>query len=149
MTQSTAMSAPVPIEVTEHTPPPSRTVTVLVRGVPVTVPCPEWCVGHDPDENLVELGDLDHCGEAVSLAVPTYSGSTTRVLGAFLAHYPFEDDEPRGDGTGRREYLAVDAGHGDDLVYLRKAAALAFADQFIAHGTEIQRLALQMPEDQA
>lgn len=118
--------------------PPStgRTVTVSVRGVPVTVPCPDWCIGHDPDENLMELADLGHNGAAVTLPVPTFSGGTAHILGAYLAHYPFE--------AADCPYLLLDAGGKCDFVPLPRAAALAFADQLVAHADRLRALVGQL-----
>lgn len=71
----------------------TRMVTVrLVDGGEVTVPEPDWCLGHR--EAAASLPDLVHDGREIGLRVRTRRGEV-RVLQAALAAYPFATDPAR------------------------------------------------------
>ncbi|GAA1065244.1 DUF6907 domain-containing protein [Streptomyces asiaticus] len=128
--------SPVP-GVTPTPPPPSaspRLVAAVVRGQRIAVPDPDWCVRDHSKEDLAFLEDLSHEGEEIALAAPEFGG-VTEVLVASIRQWPFVNDEDRG-----LPYLGLDATGEGEVANLRKAAALAFADQLVAHAAEIRRL---------
>ncbi|MBI0296303.1 hypothetical protein JBE04_17990 [Streptomyces sp. PRKS01-29] len=87
------------------------------------------------NEDLAFLEDLSHEGEEIALAAPEFGG-VTEVLVASIRQWPFVNDEDRG-----LPYLGLDATGEGDVAALGRSAALAFADQLVAHATEIRRLA--------
>ncbi|WP_275558542.1 hypothetical protein [Streptomyces sp. 5-6(2022)] len=86
-------------------------------------------------EDLAFLEDLSHEGEEIALAAPEFGG-VTEVLVASIRQWPFANDEDRG-----LPYLGLDATGEGEVANLRKGAALAFADQLVAHAEQIRRLA--------
>lgn len=111
-----------------------RRVSVMVAGAPVVVDCPSWCVSPH-DEDVVALGDVDHYGPAVALPAPTFSRwepRTVDVLSVAVAEYPFMPGGPR-------TVLVLDANGDGETAELGPDAALAFADQLVAHAAEIRR----------
>lgn len=112
---------------------PSRQVAVTVGGATVVVPCPLWCT-HSHSEEYRTLADVSHHGAPVSLAAPTYDG-VEEVLTARISSWPFA-----GDPETVTPFIAFDA-VGDEVAQLAPTAALAVADQVIAHGYALRALA--------
>lgn len=108
---------------------PSRKATVRVRGIAVMIDCPPWCVTDHSAENLAFLEDLSHYGAPIALTVPMFGGGTEKVLIAHLALWPFD---------GKGAYLALDADNSGEVSNLFEPAALAFADQLVAHAERIR-----------
>lgn len=140
-----ALDRPVPYSLTLAADALPRRVTVDVRGQAVTVDCPPWCVASHA-ETLVALSDLCHEGEPAALAAPTYSAGaprTTQVLTARVMQYPFSV------GPDARPMLALDAADDGETAELPASAALAFADQLVAHAERIRRQARHLvPADE-
>lgn len=135
MRVATAQST-MPASVPAVTPPPSpRLVAAVVRGQRIAVPCSEWCVKDHAAEDLAFLEDLSHEGEEIALAAPEFN-DVTEVLVASIRQWPFVNDEDR-----EQPYLGFDATGAGDVANLQKSAALAFADQLVAHAERIRRLA--------
>ncbi|MFK8850460.1 DUF6907 domain-containing protein [Streptomyces sp. Ac-502] len=130
--------APIPYSLTPAAEALPRLAATSVRGVPVHVPCPDWCVTDHAAEDLSFLEDVHHYGPRVQMSVPLYGGGTETVMVAHLALWPFAHDEDKG-----RAYLAIDPDGSGEVNSLYRDAALAFADQLAAHAADIRRLALQ------
>lgn len=116
-------------------PRPIRTndsATILVRGQQVTVDCPPWCT-YPHAEAYRSLEDVSHHSDAISLTVPSYQG-VEQVLTARVSSWPFA-----GDPATERPFVAFDA-VGDEVAQLSPEAALAAADQVIAHGHALRAL---------
>ncbi|MEU1787077.1 hypothetical protein ABZ553_14630 [Streptomyces sparsogenes] len=115
------------------TPPSSpRLVAAVVRGQRIAVPCESWCVVDHAAEDLAFLEDLSHAGEVVALPVRQFDGTVERILAAQVVQWPFaREGEP---------YLSVDADGSGECNQYAASAALAFADQLIAHAEKIRRL---------
>jgi hypothetical protein len=113
-------------------PPSPRLVAAVVRGQRIPIPCPPWCVVDHAAEDLAFLEDLSHAGEAAALPVRQFDGSVEEVLAAQLVQWPFAREG--------EAYLSVDADGSGECNQYRAAAALAFADQLIAHAEKIRRL---------
>ncbi|MGW7604461.1 DUF6907 domain-containing protein [Streptomyces antimycoticus] len=110
----------------------ARKVTVTVQGRQTTVDCPAWCILGHSGERLADLSDLYHEGETIALAAPQFDGRT-EVLAASIRQDPFYMDADE-----RLPYLSLDAaGDGSDAS-LPPSAALAFADQLVAHAERIR-----------
>jgi hypothetical protein len=109
------------------------TITVLVRGQRITVDCPSWCT-HPHTEAYRSLPDVSHHGDAISLAAPSHQG-VEQVLTARISSWPFA-----GDPATESPFVAFDA-VGDEVAQLTPEAALAAADQTIAHGYTLRALA--------
>lgn len=136
MRVATAQST-TPTSVPAVTPPPStRLVAAVVRGQRIAVPCPEWCVTDHAAHDLKSLENLSHDGESFSLLVPTFGGGTERALIARLSQWPFGASE-----TGSRPYLSLEVTDDGEVANVEADAALAFADQLVAHAEQIRRLA--------
>ncbi|MCQ8831806.1 DUF6907 domain-containing protein [Streptomyces malaysiensis] len=127
---------------TSVTPPPvsPRLVAAVVRGQRIAIPCFDWCVRDHSKEDLAFLEDLSHEGEEIALAAPEFGG-VTEVLVASIRQWPFVNDEDRG-----LPYLGLDATGEGEAENLQKGAALAFADQLVAHAARIRQLAENMPD---
>ncbi|MEV0779217.1 hypothetical protein [Streptomyces sp. NPDC050428] len=98
----------------------------------MTVPDPEWCV--DPhNESYAALDDVAHRGAAISVSVPRFGGGTAEVLCAAVHQWPFARDDDRG-----LPYLALDADGSGEVTSLHRSAALAFADQLVAHADQLR-----------
>lgn len=139
--QSTAPAQTAVPTVTPTPPPSPRLVAAVVRGQRIAVPCPDsWCVRDHSKEDLAFLEDLSHEGEEIALAAPEFNG-VTEVLVASIRQWPFVNDEDRG-----LPYLGLDATGEGDVANLQKGAALAFADQLVAHAARIRQLAENMPD---
>ena len=119
------------------TPPSSSPclVAAVVRGQRIAVPCPSWCVVDHAAENVISLDDFSHDGAPISLRVPV-RGAAERVLIARLSQWPFASDE-----AGRAAYLRLEGTDDGEVANLPTSAALAFADQLVAHAEGIRRLA--------
>lgn len=127
----------VPAPASSVTSPTSpRLVAAMCRGQRIHAQCPLWCTVDHAAENLADLSDLAHYGARISLPVPQFSGDPEHVLIAYMAQWPFARDE-----HGGLPYVALEACDDGDVTELRRAAARAFADQLVAHATEIRRLA--------
>lgn len=114
------------------TPPPSpRLVAAVVRGQRIAVPCRDWCVVDHSTQDLAFLEDLSHVGEAVTLPVRQFDGSVERILAAQLVEWPFAREG--------EAYLSVDADGSGECNQYAAPAALAFADQLVAHAERIRR----------
>ncbi|MFF7411622.1 DUF6907 domain-containing protein [Streptomyces lydicus] len=125
----TVLAPAVPAQVA-----PSRQVAVSVAGVTVVVPCPIWCT--DPHAgNYVDLVDLSHNGDAIFLAAPSYRGAVERTLIARVSSRPFS-----GTPETERPFLVFDP-IDDECAQLDSTAALALADQVIAHGHALRAMA--------
>ncbi|MER7151244.1 DUF6907 domain-containing protein [Streptomyces lydicus] len=109
------------------------TITALIRGQHVTVDCPPWCT-HPHTEAYRSLEDVSHHGDAISLTVPTHQG-VEQALTARISSWPFA-----GDPDTEKPFIAFDA-VGDEVAQLTPEAALAAADQTIAHGYALRALA--------
>lgn len=109
-----------------------RMATVLLRGVSVQIPCPSWCeLEHATvSENFLE--DIYHSGRVQHLTAPTFNG-TEQVMTAWVTQYPFSDHPA--------PYMALDASGDGEMAELTPEAALAFADQLVAHAAQIRRMA--------
>ncbi|MDX3230581.1 DUF6907 domain-containing protein [Streptomyces sp. ME19-01-6] len=115
--------------------PPSaspRLVAAVVRGQRIAIPCPPWCVVDHAAEDLAFLEDLSHAGEAATLPVRQFDGSVEEVLVAQLVQWPFTREG--------EAYLSVDADGSGECNQYAAPAALAFADQLVAHAEKIRRL---------
>ncbi len=112
---------------------PSRQVAVKVAGATMVVPCPIWCT-HPHGEAYRSLEDVSHHGAPISLAAPTYDG-VEQVLTARVSSWPFA-----GDPETTAPFIAFDA-VGDEVAQLAPTAALAVADQVIAHGYALRAMA--------
>ncbi|MFF6847098.1 DUF6907 domain-containing protein [Streptomyces antimycoticus] len=124
--------------VTPTTPPPSaspRLVAAVVCGQRIALPCPQWCVIDHASENVINLDDFSHDGAPISLRVPV-TGAAERVLIARLSQWPFASDE-----AGRAAYLRLEGTDDGEVANLPTSAALAFADQLVAHAEGIRALA--------
>lgn len=136
MRVATAQStAPAQTAVPTVTPPPPsspRLVAAVVRGQRSPVPCPPWCVVDHAAEDLAFLEDLSHAGEAVALPVRQFDGSVELILAAQVVQWPFAREG--------EAYLSVDADGSGECNQYAATAALAFADQLIAHAEKIRRL---------
>jgi hypothetical protein len=136
MRVATAQStAPAQTAVPTVTPTPSlspRLVAAVVRGQRIVVPCPSWCVVDHAAEDVAFLEDLSHAGEAAALPVRQFDGSVERILAAQVVQWPFAREG--------EAYLSVDADGSGECNQYRAAAALAFADQLVAHAEKIRRL---------
>ncbi|WP_221890340.1 DUF6907 domain-containing protein, partial [Streptomyces sp. WAC05858] len=116
-------------------PPPStspRLVAAKVQGQRIAVPCPDWCVVDHAAEDLAFLEDLSHACEAATLPVRQFDGSVEQVLTAQLVQWPFAREG--------EAYLSVDADGSGECNQYTAPAALAFADQLVAHAERIRRL---------
>lgn len=111
----------------------SRRVAVTVGGATMLVSCPLWCT-HPHSEAYRTLADVSHHGASISLAAPTYDG-VEQVLTARISSWPFA-----GDPETATPFIAFDA-VGDEVAQLTPIAALAVADQVIAHGSALRALA--------
>ncbi|OMI34421.1 hypothetical protein SPAR_36596 [Streptomyces sparsogenes DSM 40356] len=81
-------------------------------------------------QDLAFLEDLSHAGEAVTLPVRQFDGSVEKVLAAQVVQWPFaRESEP---------YLSVDADGSGECNQYAEPAALAFADQLVAHAERIR-----------
>ena len=106
--------------------------TVVVRGQQVTVDCPPWCT-HPHTEAYRSLEDVSHHSDAISLTAPSHQG-VEQVLTARISSWPFA-----GDPVTENPFVAFDA-VGDEVAQLAPEAALAAADQTIAHGHALRAL---------
>lgn len=118
----------------DTTPSAGRLVTAMLRGAPIPVNCPDWCVTCHADQDLAFIADLSHEGGPISLPVPTFGGPDEHVLRARLCWWPFADDD-------KGPYLALEADGGGDCAELPAAAAVAFSDQVVAHAERIRQVA--------
>lgn len=116
-----------------------RTATAVLRGAPIPVRCPDWCVTDHANQELTFIADLSHEGGPISLPVPTFSGPDEHVLRARLCWWPFADDD-------KGPYLALEADGGGDCAELPAAAATAFSDQVVAHAERIRQMAEVLSE---
>lgn len=87
MSSSVPSSLPSAHAGSEAVPLPRLSAT-SVRGVPVHVECPSWCVTDHAAEDLAFLEDVHHYGPAVGVTVPVFGGGTETVLVAHLALWP-------------------------------------------------------------
>ncbi|MEU2789062.1 hypothetical protein [Streptomyces sp. NPDC007100] len=131
--------APVPFTSTPAAEALPRLSATSVRGVPVRVECPSWCVTDHAAEDLAFPDDLHHYGPAVGVTVPVFGGGTETVMVAHLALWPAAKDGDVEEGT----YVAMDVDGSGEVSPLHRDAALALADQLDAHAASIRRLALQ------
>lgn len=127
---------PVPYFLTPAAEALPRMAVIQILGRRRTAECPAWCVADHSVEDLLCLEDLRHEGASVTLPVPLYGGGTEQVMAAQLAQWPFA-----GEGL---PYLAVDADGSGEVADLSRDAALAFADQLVAHAEHIRSLALTL-----
>lgn len=135
---TSALTRPVSVAETTLAPPlpvSPRLVAATVQGRRIPLPCPEWCVIDHAAENVINLDDFSHDGAPISMSVPV-SGAAERVLIARLSQWPFAQDE-----AGRAEYLRLEGTDDGEVANLQAGAALAFADQLVAHAERIRRLA--------
>ncbi|WP_030409720.1 DUF6907 domain-containing protein [Streptomyces albus] len=109
---------------------------VLVGGVRVYVECPEWCEGHEGDSPTF-LQDLSHYSEQIALRGPR-EGAEWLMLADLRADAFGTDTDPR---------VVVNA--GGDVVDMRPAQALKWADQVTAFADKIRGLARIAGEGQA
>ncbi|MFH8590689.1 DUF6907 domain-containing protein [Streptomyces rimosus] len=114
-------------------------VCVSVRGVPVRVECPSWCVTDHATEPVSTVADIFHYGHAVKLTMPVYGGRTETVLVAHLALWPAVGCGDEEEGT----YVAVDVDGSGEVSPLYRESALTLADRLEAHATHIRLLALR------
>lgn len=122
------VTVPQPALMQASAPGQPRTATAILQGFEITVPCPQWCSMDHTEHPLHNLADLEHEGPAVSLSV---CGEQTVI--AYLNQWPF---------SGQPEaYLAVEATVDGETAELPASAALAFADQLVAHAEAIRNLA--------
>ena len=124
---------------TQTAPSEGRTVTAVLRGAPIPLQCPAWCVTSHAATDLMYIEDLSHEGEPISLPAPVYRGPDTPVLRARLCWWPFADDD-------RGPYLALEATDDGECEEMPAAAALAFADQVVAHAQNIRRMATTLAD---
>ncbi|MET7795690.1 DUF6907 domain-containing protein [Streptomyces decoyicus] len=124
----TVLAPAIPAQVS-----PSRQVAVTVAGATVVVPCPLWCT-HPHSEAYRSLPDVSHHGAPITLAAPTYGG-VEQTLTARISSWPFASDPETAT-----PFIAFDA-IGDECAQLAPTAALAVADQVIAHGYALRALA--------
>lgn len=76
-----------------------RTATVAIwRGGSLTLPCPDWCVGHTDALVPQHPADISHEGPETGLDVETGNG-VHRVLETGLVHAPFSSRDPLPYGT--------------------------------------------------
>lgn len=113
----------------------SRQVAVTVRGVTVFVPCPTWCV-ESHSEGYAFLEDVSHHSAPISLAAPTYSGPAEQTLIARVSQWPFSRD-----ASTARPYMSLDAMNDTECAELDAVQATAFADQLVAHATQLRAMA--------
>lgn len=118
--------------------PTSRQVRATVRGVPLTVDCPDWCTD-DHSEDLRDIEDLVHSSGTSHVLVPQFAGGAEVSLQATLIHYPFGSD------SGNRPYLGLTDDGSCETAALGRVAALAFADQLVAHAARICEMAESLP----
>lgn len=130
--QSTAPAQTAVPTITPAPPLSPRLVAAVVQGQRTSVPCPPWCVVDHAAEDLAFLEDLSHAGEAATLPVRQFDGSVEEVLAAQLVEWPFAREG--------EAYLSVDADGSGECNQYAAPAALAFADQLIAHAEKIRRL---------
>ena len=86
----------------------SRTVTVaLWRGGTMTLPCPDWCIGHEAALIEQHPNDVAHEGPDTGLDVQTENG-VHRILEAGLVQLPYSSRDPLPYATlGVRGYERV------------------------------------------
>ncbi|RXS84203.1 hypothetical protein EST92_11640 [Streptomyces sp. TM32] len=129
----TALDQRYAVNAAEHHPVRTNgTITILVRGQQVTVDCPPWCT-RPHSEVYRSLEDVSHHSDAISLTAPSHQG-VEQVLTARISSWPFA-----GDPATERPFVAFDA-VGDEVAQLTPEAALAAADQTIAHGYALRAL---------
>lgn len=130
---SVATTAPAVAMATATPAAPSRQVAVSVAGATVVVPCPIWCT--DPHGDAYwSLPDVSHHGASITLTAPTHGG-VEQALTARISSWPFADDPET-----TNPFIVFDA-IGDECAQLAPTAALAVADQVIAHGYALRALA--------
>ncbi|GAA2629866.1 DUF6907 domain-containing protein [Streptomyces axinellae] len=106
----------------------------LVNGAPLRLECPDWCSVDHVAADPFHLADVFHASDQIALPAPA-GRSTEDVLVAWLTEYPFVD--------GGGPVLALDAA-GDETAELSAGAALAFADQLVAHAGALRQLAARV-----
>ncbi|WP_438494125.1 DUF6907 domain-containing protein [Streptomyces asiaticus] len=135
-----AADQPIPFLLTEAAEQLPGKVTVYVRGVPVTIDEPEWCIGHEGgDGQYSNIEDITHLGKDVGIAVPQPDGETLPGLCVYLMQYPFTTP----DGNNKPHLVVEDDGTGESAA-LGSAGGLAFADQIRAYADEVERKARQL-----
>lgn len=117
-------------------PAPARLTSVVVRGVPLSVPCPSWCTVDHSSVDLLFLEDLSHQGGTVSLPVPAFGGQEEQVLIARVMQFPFS---PTAEGRGPR--VALEAADDSDPARLDAAGVESVADSLEQHAAVLRDLA--------
>lgn len=112
---------------------PARAVAVLIKGLPVLVPEPGWCVS-DHGGDHISLDDVSHYSASISATAPLYGGGTVETLSAAIYQWPFGSE-------GREPYLGLDPDGDGNVTPLAPGAALAFADQLVAHAGRLRAMA--------
>jgi hypothetical protein len=131
----TTSPAPAPAPAPSVTLP--RTVTLTVRGVPVSVPCPDWCTV-DHSGGLAFLEDLAHYGTGQALMVPAYGGGSERELVVRLAQWPFSEVEAE-----RSPYLMLSSAAGT-CTPLDATLAESVAAGLEAHAARLRAMSGQL-----
>lgn len=126
-------TATIPSPTVPVLPSPARTVAVLIKGLPVLVPEPDWCVS-DHDGDHISLDDVSHYSASISATAPLFGGGTVDTLSAAIYQWPFGSE-------GREPYLGLDPDGDGNVTPLAAAAALAFADQLVAHAGRLRTMA--------
>lgn len=122
--------------VTATSSPNERTVPALVDGARVEIPCPtSWCTVDHAAENPRSLEDVSHSSERVAVSAPVGQHSEDVLVGQ-LVSFPFTD--------APAPVLALDATGSGETAELSASAALAFADQLVAHAGRLRELAARM-----
>lgn len=112
-----------------------RLVPAKLQGVTVYIPCPDWCTKDHAGETLMFMDDLNHVGPAIEVTVPTFGGGTEEALDAMLVQWPHCE---RG-----RVYVSLRS-PSEDCTDLTAGAASEFAEQLIAHGVALRKMAQQL-----
>ncbi|AEM87064.1 DUF6907 domain-containing protein [Streptomyces violaceusniger] len=108
----------------------------LVQGQTIYIECPDYCQADHMAEDIAFIGDIDHGTMPVVLAVPTYSGEVEKVLDARLMTV---------DHSGEcRTVFALDGMGDGESAELDGTQALAFLDQYMAHGEKLKSLVQQL-----
>jgi len=107
----------------------ARPVRVSVAGVEVEIPCPVWCM-EPHTQRYAFLSDVLHRGRMETLTAPESSTGFCEVLAAEIAQW-----------HGGRPFLMLDAPGDGASAELASGAALAFADQLVAHAASIRAMA--------
>lgn len=114
---------------------PVRLRPTLVGGHRIAVECPVYCTVDHTATNTRFLADLFHAGDRVAVSAPV-NEHTEDVLVGQLVEYPFTD--------APAPVLALDATGSGETAELSASAALAFADQLVAHAERIRGLAARL-----